>query len=65
VTPRVGTVFDVTDKLSVFLGYGEGFRAVTALFGETAKPEESSQIEGGIKFDFYDIGGRLFCFFLP
>ncbi len=54
VTPRIGAVFDMTDKLSVFVGYGEGFRAVTALFGETPKPEESSQVEGGIKFDFYE-----------
>jgi len=56
VTPRVGAVFDLTDKVSVFAGYGEGFRAVTALFGETPKPEESSQIEGGFKFDFYEMG---------
>ena len=56
VTPRVGAVFDITDKISVFAGYGEGFRAVTALFGETPKPEESSQIEGGLKFDFYEVG---------
>ena len=56
VTPRVGAVFDMTDQLSVFAGYGEGFRAVTALFGDTPKPEESWQIEGGFKFDFYNIG---------
>ncbi|OQK17918.1 hypothetical protein AU255_08670 [Methyloprofundus sedimenti] len=56
VTPRVGAVFDITDKLSFFAGYGEGFRAVTALFGETPEPEESSQIEGGFKFDFYEMG---------
>jgi len=56
VTPRVGAVFDFNDKISIFAGYGEGFRAVTALFGETPKPEESSQVEGGLKFDFYDIG---------
>ncbi|NOQ14061.1 MAG: TonB-dependent siderophore receptor [Methyloprofundus sp.] len=56
VTPRVGAVFDITDQLSIFAGYGEGFRAVTALFGETPKPEESSQVEGGFKFDFYELG---------
>ena len=56
ITPRVGVVFDISDQISIFTGYGEGFRAVTALFGETPKPEESNQVEGGLKFDFYDIG---------
>ncbi|WP_428354958.1 TonB-dependent siderophore receptor [Methyloprofundus sp.] len=56
VTPRVGAVFDMTDSISVFAGYGEGFRAVTALFGDTAEPEESSQVEGGVKFDFFQYG---------
>lgn len=51
VTPRVGAVFDISDEVSVFAGYGEGFRAVTALFGATPKPEKSNQIEGGVKFD--------------
>jgi len=56
ITPRIGAVFDLSNKVSVFAGYGEGFRAVTALFGETPKPEESNQIEGGVKFDFYEMG---------
>lgn len=47
VTPRVGAVFDLTEQISIFAGYGEGFRAVTALFGATPKPEESQQVEGG------------------
>lgn len=55
-TPRFGAVFDVTNEISAFAGYGEGFRAVTALFGATPKPEESNQIEGGIKFDFSEQG---------
>lgn len=55
-TPRVGLVADITDEISAFVGYGEGFRAVTALFGSTPKPEESNQIEGGIKFDFNNLG---------
>ena len=55
-TPRVGATFDITDEVSIFAGYGEGFRAVLALFGETAKPELSNQIEGGFKFDFADLG---------
>lgn len=55
-TPRVGMVADITDEISAFIGYGEGFRAVTALFGSTPKPEESNQIEGGIKFDFSGLG---------
>ena len=55
-TPRVGATFDITDEVSVFAGYGEGFRAVLALFGDTAKPEISNQIEGGFKFDFANLG---------
>ena len=55
-TPRLGMVADITDEISAFIGYGEGFRAVTALFGATPKPEESNQIEGGIKFDFNNLG---------
>lgn len=56
VTPRVGAVYDLTDSISAFIGYGEGFQAVIAFFGDTSKPELSEQIEGGFKFDFYDIG---------
>lgn len=56
ITPRLGVVFDITDNVSAFVGYGEGFRAVTALFGTTPKPEESNQIEGGFKFDFSEQG---------
>lgn len=56
LTPRIGVVFDLTDSVSAFVGYGEGFRAVLAMFGETAKPEESTQIEAGIKFDAIEYG---------
>ena len=56
VTPRGGIVFDLTDEVSIFAGYGEGFRAVLAMFGDTAKPELSDQVEGGIKFDFANLG---------
>ena len=57
ITPRVGAAFDITEEVTAFVGYGEGFQAVLNFVGDgTPKPEESEQIEVGFKFTFDDIG---------
>ncbi|MCG8445467.1 MAG: TonB-dependent receptor [Hyphomicrobiales bacterium] len=49
--------FDVTESLTPFVSYGCGFEGVAAFTGETsAKPEESEQIEAGVRFSFDAIG---------
>ncbi len=56
-TPRFGVVFEVTEGISLFTGYGEGFQAVLNFLGDDLPvPEESREIEGGIKFSMEDIG---------
>ncbi|NOU25609.1 MAG: TonB-dependent receptor [Methylotenera sp.] len=58
--PRVGTVFDVTDSISVFANYSEGLRGQPfALFSGTPKPEETRQREAGIKVDTGNLTGQL------
>ena len=50
--PRFGAVYDLTEEVSVFASYGEGIRGQPFLeFLGTAEPEESRQIEAGLKFD--------------
>lgn len=52
--PRLGAVFDLDNHFSIFTGYSEGLRGQPfAIFapGSTPQPAESSNIEGGIKFD--------------
>ena len=57
VTPRAGAALDLTEEITAFVGYGQGFQAVLNFVGEGApEPEESEQIEGGFKFAFEDIG---------
>lgn len=56
-TPRAGAAFDATESLTPFVSYGRGFEGVAAFTGETsAKPEESEQIEAGVRFSFDAIG---------
>ncbi|TQV77860.1 TonB-dependent siderophore receptor [Denitrobaculum tricleocarpae] len=53
-TPRVGIAYDVTQEVTIFAGYGEGFEQplfVTPVAGESPVPETSKQIEAGVKFD--------------
>jgi len=59
--PRVGAVFDLTDELSVFFNYSEGMRGQSfANFNDEPKPELSSHLEAGIKFDIADqLTGQL------
>lgn len=50
--PRFGAVFDLTEEVSAFASYGEGIRGQPFLeFLGTAEPEQSRQIEAGLKFD--------------
>lgn len=51
--PRVGGVFDLSDEISIFAGYGEGMRGQPYInFSSNPYPELSKQIEAGLKFDF-------------
>ena len=56
LVPRAGVSFDVSDALTLFAGYGEGFNQVLFFTPEdpAAKPvpETSRQYEIGAKFDF-------------
>ena len=51
VTPRIGITAEVTNGVSLFAGYAEGFQGVVggAFYGITPKPETSQAWEGGIK----------------
>lgn len=50
--PRIGAVLDVTDQFSLFVNYNEGMRGQPyANFVGKATPEESTTLEGGLKFD--------------
>ncbi len=59
LTPRVGVAYDITNQVTLFAGYGEGFEQplffTPAVAGETPEPETSKQIEAGVKFDL-DVG---------
>ncbi len=56
-TPRAGAVLELMDGLNAFVGYGEGFQAVLNFLGEGLPvPEESRELEGGLKFALDDIG---------
>jgi iron complex outermembrane receptor protein len=49
----VGAVFDLTPEISLFADYSEGMKGNPFVFYVgTPKPEESDQIEAGVKFDF-------------
>ncbi|MDP3008383.1 MAG: TonB-dependent receptor [Methylococcales bacterium] len=52
ILPRVGAVFDVTNEFSLFINYSEGMRGQPFVnFSGTPQPEESTSLEGGIKFN--------------
>lgn len=56
VTPRVGAVYDLNDKLSAFAGYAEGIKVPTlSIFTTLPKPETSTQKEIGLKLK--NLGG--------
>ncbi|WP_162906832.1 TonB-dependent siderophore receptor [Algihabitans albus] len=57
VTPRFGAALDVIEEVTAFASYGRGFRGVQAFTGTgPPKPEESEQIEVGLRFSFDRIG---------
>lgn len=59
--PRVGSVLDVSDSVSVFAGYSEGMRGQPFInFKGSPEPELSRQLEAGIKLDFArQLSGQL------
>lgn len=48
--PRVGAVVDIAPGLSVFGSYSEGMRWTAFTQAQALSPEESQQIEAGLKF---------------
>lgn len=48
--PRIGASFDLTKNIALYASYSEGVRPVAYFFGVDAmKPEESKQMEAGVK----------------
>lgn len=61
-SPRFGAVYQVIkDKVSVFGNYMNGFNNVggSDFNGNTFKPNQANQLEGGVKFDFNKISGTF------
>ena len=57
VSPRIGATFDVVAGVSVFAGYATAFRAPFGFIGmQAAKPENSSNIEAGVKLSLPGTG---------
>ncbi len=49
-TPRVGGVYELTTRASVFAGYSEGIKVpIGSIFSTPPKPEESRQTEIGVR----------------
>jgi iron complex outermembrane receptor protein len=62
--PRLGAAFDVVRGVTVFAGYSQGLRGVRFFTGAGApKPEDSVQIEGGVKLALpFGLAGTLAVF---
>lgn len=61
-SPRFGAVYQVVkDKVSVFGNYMNGFNNVggSDFNGNTFKPNQANQLEGGVKFDFNKISATF------
>ncbi|MCC4234135.1 TonB-dependent receptor [Sphingobium soli] len=57
VSPRIGATFDVVPGIALFAGYATAFRAPFGFIGtQAAKPETSSNIEGGVKLALPKVG---------
>jgi iron complex outermembrane receptor protein len=57
VTPRIGATWKVSDGISLFAGYSEGFHGTVVAFGvANPKPETSQSYEAGLKFAAKDVG---------
>ena len=51
LTPRIGATYAVSEGLSLFAGYAEGFHGVVVAFGvPNPDPETSQSFEAGVKF---------------
>lgn len=62
LSPKFGVVYQIIkDKISVFGNYMNGFSNVSGsdFFGNTFKPSEANQAEGGFKFDLDKISATL------
>lgn len=62
LSPKFGLVYQIMkDKISVFGNYMNGFSNVSGsdFYGNTFKPNEANQLEGGFKFDFNKISATL------
>lgn len=59
VSPQAGIVYSVTDAVSVYAAYGEGFRQLTGtdVDGNGFKPNTTESFEAGVKLELND--GRL------
>ncbi|MEN0008663.1 TonB-dependent receptor [Flavobacterium nitrogenifigens] len=61
-SPRFGAVYQVVkDKVSVFGNYMNGFNNVggSDFYGNTFKPNQANQLEGGVKLDFNKISATF------
>ncbi|WP_343586501.1 TonB-dependent receptor [Flavobacterium sp.] len=61
-SPRLGAVYQVVkDKVSIFGNYMNGFNNVggSDFNGNTFKPNQANQLEGGVKFDFNKISATF------
>lgn len=58
-SPQVGVVYEVSDPVSLYVAYGEGYRANIGADanGDVFEPETSKSIEAGAKLS--TLGGRL------
>ncbi|SEJ40183.1 iron complex outermembrane recepter protein [Dyadobacter koreensis] len=55
LSPKFGVVYQIVkDKISIFGNYMNGFSNVSGsdFFGNTFKPNQANQIEGGVKLDY-------------
>lgn len=55
-SPQVGAVYDVSDSVSLYAAYGEGFRqnAGANAAGAAFEPEESKSLEVGVRLSLLD-----------
>ncbi|RZJ50710.1 MAG: TonB-dependent receptor [Flavobacterium sp.] len=61
-SPRFGAVYQVVkEKVSVFANYMNGFSNVggSDFYGNTFKPNQANQLEGGVKVDFNKISATF------
>lgn len=64
---QIGSTWRVSDQLSVYAGYNTGFdvensAGARAADGKPLKPEESNQLEAGLRFQYGDFRASLAAF---